>query len=348
MTGGLADHLRFFHTVDPAILRKRNIENASVKNCPDRHIVAVEPLDKKEQLFDITTGTGDFIANGIISHNCYARPTHETLGFSCGLDFETKIVVKPDAPQLLRRELSADKWRGEPIVMSGVTDSYQPLERRLEITRRCLEVFADFRQPVSIVTKNRLIVRDLDHLAALAHHKAVVVAISLTTLDPQLTAVMEPRTSRPHDRLRAIGELADAGIPVCAMLAPIIPGLNDWEIPRLLKAAAEAGAGSATWVMLRLPYQVKTLFLDWLRVHFPDRAGHIEGLLRGLHGGRLTESRFGDRMRGQGPFAAQIADTFRVFAARYGLDRPLPSPSSAHFRRPRDAAQLSLFDSFAA
>ena len=275
---------------------------------------------------------------------CFARPTHETLGFSSGLDFETKIVAKPDAPVLLRRELTASRWKAEPIVMSGVTDCYQPLEGRLEITRRCLEVFAEFRQPVSLITKNRMIVRDRDLLAVLAEHRAVSVAVSLTTLDPKLTAVMEPRTSRPKDRLRAIGELADAGIPVSVMLAPIIPGLNDHEIPRLLEAATEAGAGSATWAMLRLPHQVKTIFLDWLRIHFPDRAGRVEAMIRQMHGGRLYEGRFGDRMRGHGPLAAQIAGSFKVFAARHGLNRPLPSPSSSAFRRPGDAAQMRLFD----
>ncbi len=279
---------------------------------------------------------------------CFARPTHETLGFSSGLDFETKIVVKPDAPALLRRELEASRWRGDPIMMSGVTDCYQPLERRLQITRRCLEVFAEFRQPVSLITKNRMIVRDRDLLAVLAEHRAVSVCISLTTLDPKLTAVMEPRTSCPRDRLRAIGELTRAGIPVSVMLAPIIPGLTDHEIPRLLEAAAKAGAGSAAWAMLRLPHQVKTIFLDWLRIYFPDRAGRVEALIREMHGGRLYGGRTGDRRRGHStchsPHAAQIAGTFKVFAARYGLNLKLPSPSSAAFRRPGDAAQMRLFD----
>jgi len=344
LTGGLPQHLRFFKTVDPAILRKRGIEGIALRTRAKLGIVAIEPLRGVRQLFDITTETGDFIANGVVSHNCYARPTHETLGFSSGLDFETKIVAKPDAPVLLRRELSAPRWRAEPIVMSGVTDCYQPLEGRLEITRRCLEVFAEFRQPVSLITKNRMIVRDRDLLAALAEHRAVSVVLSLTTLDPKLAAVMEPRTSRPSDRLRAIGELADAGIPVSVMLAPIIPGLNDHEIPRLLEAAAEAGAGSASWAMLRLPHQVKTIFLDWLRIHLPDGAGCVEALIREMHGGRLDEGRFGDRMRGRGPRAAQTAATFKVFATRYGLNRSMPSPSSSAFRRPCDAAQMNLFD----
>ena len=279
---------------------------------------------------------------------CYARPTHETLGFSCGLDFETKIVAKPEAPRLLRRELASSKWSGEPIVMSGVTDCYQPLEAKLKITRQCLEVMAECRQPVSIVTKHRLVTRDIELLAELARHRAVNVYLSLTTLDHKLAAAMEPRASCPRDRLRAISELADAGVPVGVMIAPVIPGLNDKEIPALLEAAAGAGVGAATWVLLRLPYQVKTLFLDWLHMNFPDRAARVEGLIRGMRGGNLNGARFGDRMRGHGPVAAQIAETFRVFAARHGLDRGLPAPSSAAFVRPAVDGQLNLFDSCAA
>ena len=276
---------------------------------------------------------------------CFARPTHEMLGFSCGLDFETKIVAKHDAPRLLRDELASPKWMGEPIVMSGVTDCYQPLEAKLQITRRCLEVMAECRQPVSIVTKNRLVLRDLDHLRELARFGAVHVAISLTTLDPKLAAIMEPRTSRPADRLRAIERLAEAGVPAGVMLAPIIPGLNDREIPALLKAAAEAGARSASWLMLRLPHQVKTLFLDWLWMHMPQRAEHIEQLVRGLHGGKLYDARFGIRRRGRGPLAEQIEQSFAVFARRLGLNGKAPPLSSASFRRPPAGGQLGLFDS---
>jgi DNA repair photolyase len=279
---------------------------------------------------------------------CYARPTHETLGFSCGLDFETRIVAKPDAPRLLRSELASPGWAGEAIAMSGVTDRvtdpYQPLEAKLRITRGCLEVMAECRQPVTVVTKSRLITRDIDLLSRLARHGAVSVAFSVTTLDPKLAAIMEPRASRPADRLRAIRELSAAGIPVLMYTAPIIPGLNDREIPSLLQAASEAGAQSAHWMMIRLPHQVKTLFLDWMRTHFPDRASRIEGLIRELHGGRLYDSRFGVRSRGRGPVAEQIASTFKVFARRHGLDKPLKRPSSSAFRRPADAAQLMLFE----
>ncbi len=274
---------------------------------------------------------------------CYARPTHELLGFSCGVDFETKIVAKHDAPGILERELAAPSWTGEQIVMSGITDCYQPIEAKLGITRRCLEVMAECRQPVGVVTKNRLVVRDIQPLQRLAQSNAVYVGISLTTLDAHLAAVMEPRASCPTDRLRAISELSEAGIPVVAILAPIIPGLNDREIPRLLEAAANAGARSAMWMMLRLPYQVSNLFIEWLIRHFPDRARKIESQIRDMRGGKLYDSSFEHRMRGHGPFAEQIAETFRVFVQRYGLARS-PSPlSSAEFHRPNVDRQLHLF-----
>jgi DNA repair photolyase len=275
---------------------------------------------------------------------CYARPSHERLGFSCGLDFETRIIAKRDAHRLLRKELAAPDWSGEPIVMSGVTDCYQPMEARLRITRRCLEVLTECRQPVSIVTKNRLLLRDLDLLRALARFRAANVSVSLTTLDPKLAAAMEPRTSRPTDRLRLMQALAGAGIPVAVLLAPIIPGLNDREIPDLLRAAADAGARSAGWIMLRLPHEVKTLFLDWLRRHLPHRADRIERLVRSVRGGKLYEPRFGLRQRGRGPLADQIEQTFRVFSIRCGLDRPAPALSPNAFRRPRSNGQLTLFE----
>lgn len=274
---------------------------------------------------------------------CYARPTHELLGFSCGLDFETKIAAKHDAPELLRAELASPKWAGEMIVMSGVTDCYQPIDAKLQITRRCLAVMAQCCQPVGIVTKSRMVVRDLDLLKRLTEAEAVYVGISLTTLDAKLSALMEPRASCPADRLRAMRELSEAGIPVAAILAPIIPGLNDREIPRLLESAAQAGATCATWVMLRLPYQVKALFLEWLQRHFPDRRARIVSQVRSIHGGELYRSTFRTRMRGTGPLAEQIAATFRVFADRCGLRRHLPQLSSASFRRPNMTGQLELF-----
>jgi DNA repair photolyase len=275
---------------------------------------------------------------------CYARPTHEYLGMSCGLDFESKIMAKISAPDLLQRELASRKWKGDPIVMSGVTDSYQPLEKKLRITRGCLEVMVECRQPVSIITKNHLVIRDLDLLTELAKHNCISVAISVTTLERDLAMKMEPRASTPRDRLRAIRELHDAGIPVMAMTAPIIPGLNDRELPSLLKAVAEHGAMAAGWTMMRLPWQIKDLFLDWLQRHYPDRAKKVESFIRQMRGGELNDPRFGTRMRGEGEHAELIGRMFRTYRRRHGLDRPFPKLSSSAFRRPKLDGQMGLFD----
>ncbi|MFW6059670.1 MAG: PA0069 family radical SAM protein [Phycisphaeraceae bacterium] len=277
---------------------------------------------------------------------CYARPTHEYLGMSSGLDFETKIFAKRQAPTMLRRELAHPKWRGEPIVMSGVTDPYQPIERKLRITRGCLEVLAECRQPVGIITKNRLVLRDLDLLTELARHGAVSVSFSITTLDASLAQRMEPRTSHPRDRLKTVRRLRDAGVPVGVMVAPIVPGLNDREIPAVLQAAAEAGAQGAGYVLLRLPHQLKALFLDWLGREFPERASHVESLLRGARGGKLYDATHGERGRGTGPVAEQVGRMFRVYARRHGLDgRRGRGLSGAAFRPPRKEAdgQMNLF-----
>jgi len=265
---------------------------------------------------------------------CYARPGHEYLGMSSGLDFETRIIAKPEAPVLLRRELMNAKWKGETIMMSGVTDPYQPVERELEVTRGCLKVMVEFRQAVAIITKSKLILRDMDLLMELHEHRAVHAAVSLTTLDNELAAKMEPRASSPAGRLLAIRELSKAGIPVRVMTAPIIPGLNDRELPALLKAAAEAGASSAGFVMLRLPYQIKDLFLEWLGRHFPARAAHVESLVRQMRGGELYNTEWFKRHKGEGPLAEQIAQTFKVFARRYGLDGKVPEMNHRAFRRP--------------
>ncbi len=275
---------------------------------------------------------------------CYARPGHEYFGLSCGLDFETKIFAKREAPLLLRRELAKKSWRAEPIVMSGVTDGYQPIEREMKLTRACLEVLAECGQPVSIVTKNHLVTRDIDLLGRLAKLGSASVAISLTTLDGGLSRIMEPRASSPADRLKAMRELSQAGIPVQVMTAPIIPGINDRELPALLESAAKAGARHAGLVLLRLPYQNKALFLEWLKRHFPDRAARVEALIRQMRGGELYDASFGTRMRGEGPYAEQIASTFRVFARRFGLDAPMPALKNAGFCRPRtDVSQGQLF-----
>lgn len=274
---------------------------------------------------------------------CYARPTHEYLGFSSGLDFETRIMVKLNAPQRLREELSSPRWRPQCIAVSGVTDCYQPVERKLKLTRGCLEVFAEFRNPVGIVTKNALVARDLDLLAELARHNAVVVFVSVTTLDTDLRKVMEPRTSPPTARLAAIRKLRDAGVPVGVMVAPIIPGLNDHEIPNLLAAAADAGAKFAGHVVVRLPYSVAPLFEQWLTTHFPDRKEKVLSRIRSLRGGKLNDPQFGMRMIGGGIFAEQIEQMFNVACRREGIGDNHLQLSTASFRRP-GGKQLSLFE----
>lgn len=264
---------------------------------------------------------------------CYARPTHEYLGLSAGLDFESKILVKQDAPELLRKQLSSPRWKPEVLSMSGVTDCYQPIEKKLCITRRCLEVLAEFRNPVAVVTKNHLVTRDIDLLSELARHDAVVVAVSLTTLDDDLRRVMEPRTSRPVRRLAAIKALARAGVPVGVMTAPVIPGLNDHELPNLISAAAEAGASFAAYTPVRLPYAVRPLFEDWLARHFPERKEKVLNRIRSMRGGKLNDSRFGSRMRGEGIFADQISQLFDISCRRAGLEgKCFPRLSTAAFR----------------
>ena len=273
---------------------------------------------------------------------CYARPYHEYLGWSSGLDFETKIMVKLRAPELLRRELTAPRWQPEPIAMSGVTDCYQPAERQFRLTRRCLEVCVELRHPIGIVTKNALVTRDLDLLADLARHQCSAVHVSVTTLDSDLGGKLEPRASRPAARLRAIRELADAGIPVGVMVAPVIPGLTDHEVPAILDAAAQAGATRAAYVLLRLPHTVKDVFLAWLDTHEPGKKARIVDRLHQLRGGKLNVSDWGARMKGEGIFADQLRDVFAVNARRAGLNRVPHALSTAAFRRP-GGEQLSLF-----
>jgi DNA repair photolyase len=275
---------------------------------------------------------------------CYARPTHEYLGFSAGLDFERRIMVKDDAPALLRRTFVSPRWEPQVVALSGNTDCYQPVERKLGITRRCLEVFTEFRNPVSAITKSALVARDADLFAELARHGAAQVFLSVTTLDPELARRMEPRAARPDRRIEAIATLAAAGVPVGVMVAPIIPGLNDAEIPSILAAAARAGARSAGWVLLRLPKPVDELFDGWLAERFPERRARVLGHIRETREGRLSDSRFGRRMRGQGPYAEQLAALFEVAVRRAGLDRGLPPLTAAAFRRPpAPGSQLGFF-----
>lgn len=275
---------------------------------------------------------------------CYARPTHEYLGFSAGLDFETKIVVKHDAPELLREFLARPSWQPEVIVFSGVTDCYQPAERQFRLTRRCLEVALECRQPIGIVTKNALVVRDLDLLRPMAEQRLVHVNLSVTTLDADLAREMEPRTSVPAARLRAVRMLAEAGVPTRVLVAPVIPGLNDTEIPAILSAAAAAGAGDAGYVLLRLPLSVEPVFLEWLSRTQPLRAQRVLQHIRHTRGGKLSDSQWGRRMVGQGQIAEQIKKLFRVFARKHGLIGPLPPLNASQFRPPTPGSgQLRLF-----
>ena len=271
---------------------------------------------------------------------CYARPTHEYLGFSAGLDFESKIMVKTNAPELLRAELERPGWKPQVLVMSGVTDPYQPVEKKLRITRGCLEELAKFRNPVAIITKNRLVTRDADILRELANYNAVAVNISVTSLDPKLQRVLEPRTSSPQARLDTISQLHAAGIPVGVMVAPVIPGLTDHEVPKILEACANAGAQFAGYTIVRLPWAVAPLFEHWLEEHFPDRKKKVLGRIRDLRGDRLNNSQWHTRMTGEGIFAEQIASLFEVGCRRAGIGMR-PKLSTGGFRRTQE--QLTFF-----
>jgi DNA repair photolyase len=265
---------------------------------------------------------------------CFARPSHEYLGYNAGLDFETKILVKHDAPELFRAFLSRKGWAPGPIALAPNTDAYQPGEREFRLTRRCLEVAAEFKQPIALITKNALVLRDLDILAPMAAQGLAQANVSLTTLDGGLARSMEPRTSTPASRLKAIRELSGAGVPVRVFVAPVIPGLNDHEIPAILEAARDAGARAASYTMLRLPLTVAPVFLEWLDRCAPGRKEKVEGRIRGMRGGRLNSARFGDRMSGTGVMAGQIGSLFKVFARKCGLDGGLPPLDCSRFRRP--------------
>jgi DNA repair photolyase len=274
---------------------------------------------------------------------CYARPTHEYLGYSSGLDFETKIVVKENAPELLRKELSAKSWKPRVISMSGVTDCYQPLERKFELTRRCLEVLLDFRNPVVAITKNYLITRDIDVLRELARFNAVSVCISLTTLDAELARKMEPRASIPARRLAAVEKLAEAGVPVGVLVCPIIPGLTDHEIPNILSAAVQAGARFAGYNIIALPYANRELFETWLGEHFPARRDKVLSKIQQVRGGKLYDADFGQRMTGTGPIAEQINAFFKIAKRKAGFPQHGPGLTTEYFRRPTPG-QYSLFE----
>jgi DNA repair photolyase len=341
--GGLREHLRFMQTFDPCIGRKRNVEAQAVKSEAQLEIADIEPLDRQFELFDITTGTGDFIANGVVSHNCYARPTHAYLGLSPGLDFETRIFAKTNAAELLRKELAAPGYRVSTISIGANTDPYQPAERELKITRGVIGVLAECQHPFGIVTKNALIERDIDLLAPLAAKNLARAFYSVTTLDNDLARRLEPRASAPERRLAAIQRLTEAGIPVGVMVAPIIPFLTDRYLEETLERAREAGAVMAGYVLLRLPHEVAPLFRDWLAAHYPQKAEHVMSLVQQMRGGRDYDSAFGTRQRGTGEFADLIATRFRLACRRLGLDQERAPLDTTRFRPPRTTPQLDLF-----
>ena len=321
-----------------------SIDVVTVTSNADLGIASIEPLEGTHDLYDITTGTGDFIANGVVSHNSYARPTHEYLGYNAGLDFETKIIVKRNAAALAREEMMKKSWKPTTVSISGVTDPYQPVERELKITRSILETMLEFRNPIGIVTKNAGVLRDLDILAEMAKMNLATVFMSITTLDRDLARRLEPRTSTPERRLDAVRRLSDAGVPVGVMMAPLIPGLTDEEIPSLLKAAADAGAREAYHVILRLPLAVRPIFLDWLEREEPGRAAKVKHALEQMRGGVVNLAAFGKRMGGTGARADMISDLFTITARRLGLGSDPIHLTTEHFRRPAPGGQMEMFD----
>jgi DNA repair photolyase len=343
----LPPHRRHLTRADTLLGNGEHVELGSLVECrADHRIVAIEPVGTK-QLFDITTGTGDFIANGVVSHNCYARPTHEYLDLGAGTDFDTKIVVKREAPELLRAAFDKPSWRGELVMFSGVTDCYQAIEKELQITRRCLEVCLEYRNPVSVISKSALVERDIDLFLALASEARFHISVSLAFIDNELARAMEPWAPSPDRRLKVIETLAKAGVSVGVMAAPIIPGVNDNQLVKLLERAASAGATSAGWVLLRLPGAVKQVFEERVRVALPLAADNILHRIRETRGGdKLYDPRFHTRGRGQGPYADMIATMFDTTVARLGLNqRPdVRDDESTTFRRPPPKTnQLSLF-----
>ena len=274
---------------------------------------------------------------------CFARPSHAYLDLSPGIDFETEIFHKPDAPALLRRELSAPNYVPEPIALGINTDAWQPVEKRLRLTRQILEVLAEFGAPVSVVTKSALVVRDLDILAQMAARHTALVMFSITTLDAKLARAMEPRAATPARRLAAMQKLSGAGVPVGVLVAPVIPHLNDHELEAILKAASSHGARAAGYGLLRLPHELKAVFPAWLREHFPDRAEAVLRQLTEMRGGHIYESEFGVRMTGRGVRAELLSTRFAQARRRYRLDQPMPELTTAHFRVPGRMAQPTLF-----
>jgi DNA repair photolyase len=344
MRGGLREHLRFFHTMRPAITRKLNLEEQAIKVQDAKlRVVSIEPLGKAMRLVDITTTTEDFIANGVVNHNCFARPSHAYLGLSPGLDFETRLSAKVNAAEKLREELAKSSYKCEVLTIGVNTDAYQPIERQQKITRSILEVASECHHPVSLITKSALIERDIDILAPMAKKKLVAVTLSVTTLDNSISMKMEPRTSAPARRLLAIKRLTEAGIPVNVNVAPVIPFLTDSELEPILEAAAANGALSAGYVLVRLPWEVRPIFKEWLEKHFPLKAEHVMSRIRDMRDGRENDPEFGSRMVGKGTLAELLQQRFRKAVKRFGLDKEIYDLDTSLFVPPSRHGQGKLF-----
>jgi DNA repair photolyase len=346
LLGGLREHLRFFHNVDPAITRKRDIEGQAVRSEARLGIINIEPFSKGMRLYDITTTTEDFIANGVVSHNCYARPSHAYRNLSPGIDFETRLFAKVNAAEKLREELSRPGYRCSVIALGANTDPYQPIEKEHKITRGVLGVLSEFSQPVGIVTKNAMVERDLDILTPMAQKNLASVFISLNNLDHEIARRLEPRCSAPARRLLAMKRLSEAGVPVGVLVAPVIPFLTDDQIEPVLEAAWEHGARKAGYVLMRLPWEVKDIFKDWLERHYPLKAKHVMSRVHVMRGGRDNDPNFGSRMVGQGELAKLLGQRFEKACARIGFNAPKGNRAldTTQFRPPTPrAGQMSLF-----
>jgi len=340
------DPLRFGLPQDAFRMAPNDIEGSPIESMGCRRVLSIEPLGRDLPMYDITTGTGDFIARGVVSHNCYARPSHEYLSFGAGTDFERKIVVKPDAAALLREAFDKPAWKGELVVFSGVTDCYQPLEASYGLTRGCLEVCAEYKNPAAIITKSPLIERDVDVLVRLGEVASVAVVLSIPFWDPEKARALEPYVATPARRMRVVEKLAARGVRVGVNVAPIVPGLGDEEIGKVLTAARDAGATFASWVMLRLPGPVQQIFEERLREALPLRAEKVLRRVREVRGGKLYRSKFYERGTGEGNYAEAIAALFEQTAKRLGLSvgSSADVKISSTFERPlARGAQLPLF-----
>jgi DNA repair photolyase len=325
---------------DDGWYREEAPDSVATSLTPDRARGVITTNDSPDIGFDYSINPYRGCEHGCIY--CYARPSHAYMGLSSGLDFETKLFYKADVRKVLETELARPRYVCKPIMLGANTDPYQPAERQLQVTRTILSVLAEARHPVSIITKGVLIARDIDILTDMAKQSLVTVAVSLTTLDAETKRTLEPRAASPQGRLRVIRALTDARVPVSVMVAPVVPAITDHEIERILEAAAEAGATSAGYVLLRLPYEVKDLFKEWLAQHYPQRAEHVMSLVRDARSGRENDSNFGTRLRGTGAYAELLRARFKVATRRLGLDSARARPLDTTLFRPPGPAGSQL------